>query len=54
MAILNIYVLEGFLAFNSIHRFTLEETIDAAQLLSALTANLGTVANDLDWANDTE
>jgi hypothetical protein len=32
----------------------LEETNDAAQLLSALTANLGTVAKDLDWANDTE
>lgn len=52
MAILNIYVLEGFLAFNSIHRFTMEETIDAAQLLSALTANLGAVAHHLDWAND--
>ncbi len=54
MAILNIYVLEGFLAFNSIHRFTMEETIDAAQLLSALTANLGTIANDLGWANNAD
>ena len=54
MAILNIYVLEGFLAFNSIHRFTMEETIDAAQLLSAITANLGTVANDLGWANNAD
>gem|GEM_PF-3451996 len=54
MAILNIYVLEGFLAFNSMHRFTMEETIDAAQLLRALTANLGTVTNDLDWADDAE
>jgi len=54
MAILNIYVLEGFLAFNSIHRFTMEETIDAAQLLSALTANLGIIANDLGWANNAD
>ena len=54
MAILNIYVLEGFLAFNSIHRFTMEETIDAARLLSALTANLGTVADSLDWTNNAD
>ena len=47
-------MLEGFLAFNSIHRFTMEETIDAAQLLSALTTNLGTVANDLGWANNAD
>jgi hypothetical protein len=54
MAILNIYVLEGFLAFNSIHRFTMGETIDAAQLLSALTANLGSVSKNLDWANNAD
>ncbi len=47
-------MLEGFLAFNSIHRFTMEETIDAAQLLSALTANLGTVAKNLDWADNAD
>jgi len=54
MAILNIYALEGFLAFNSIHRFTMEETIDAAQLLSVLTANLGTAATNLDWADNAD
>ena len=54
MAILNIYVLEGFLAFNSIHRFTIEETVDAAKLLSAFTANLGAVTKDLNWENNTQ
>jgi hypothetical protein len=49
MAILNIYVLEGFLAFSGIHQFTIEETIDAARLLSVLTRNLPTIADDFDW-----
>ena len=52
MAILNIYVLEGFLAFNSIHRFTIDETMDAARLLSAFTANLPMFASELGWVDD--
>ena len=54
MAILNIYVLEGFLAFNCIHRFTMEETIDAARLLSALSANLGAIAEVLDLEGNSD
>ena len=52
MAILNIYVLEGFLAFNSIHRFSTEEIIDAAKLLSAITDNLRTITDNLNWEDN--
>jgi hypothetical protein len=50
MAIISIFVLEGALAFNSIHPFTSEEMMDAVQLFGAITQHVGELADELGWS----
>ncbi len=50
MAIISIFVLEGTLAFNSIHPFSAEEMMDAVQLFGALTKHVGELEDELGWS----